>query len=47
MSNIAKSSGLSRKSLYKSLYGERALDFATVLEVMKSLGLKLHSDEAV
>ena len=47
MSNIAKSSGLSRESLYKSLSGERAPDFATVLKVMKSLGLKLHAEVAV
>lgn len=46
MSNIAKSSGLSRESLYKSLSGERAPDFATVLKVMKSLGLKLHAEVA-
>ena len=47
MSNIAKSSGLSHESLYKSLSGERAPDFATVLKVIKSLGLKLHAEVAV
>lgn len=46
MGNIAKSAGLSRESLYKSLSGERAPDFATVLKVMKSLGLKLHAEVA-
>ena len=46
MSNIAKSTGLSRESLYKSLSGKRAPDFATVLNVMKSLGLKLHAEVA-
>ncbi len=46
MSNIAKSSGLSRESLYKSLSGEREPDFATVLKVMKSLGLRLHAEVA-
>ncbi|NOU01366.1 MAG: transcriptional regulator, partial [Gallionella sp.] len=35
-----------RESLYKSLSGERVPDFSTVLKVMKSLGLKLHSGVA-
>ena len=44
MAKVASDAGLSRESLYKSLSGERAPDFATVLKVMKSLGLKLHAE---
>lgn len=44
MSKVASDAGLSRESLYKSLSGERAPDFATVLKVMKSLGLRLHAE---
>ena len=47
MSKVANDAGLSRESLYKSLSGERAPDFATVLKVMKSLGLKLHAEAVV
>lgn len=46
MTKVAESSGLSRESLYKSLSGERVPDFSTVLKVMKSLGLKLHTEVA-
>jgi len=46
MTRVAAGAGLSRESLYKSLSGERAPDFATVLKVMKSLGLKLHTEVA-
>ena len=46
MTRVAAGAGLSRESLYKSLSGERAPDFATVLKVMKSLGLKLHTGVA-
>ncbi len=47
MAKVAADSGLSRESLYKSLSGERAPDFATVLKVMKSLGLRLHAEAIV
>lgn len=43
MSQVAKNSGLSRESLYKSLSGERIPDFSTILKVTKALGLRLHS----
>jgi len=46
MTRVAEGAGLSRESLYKSLSGERAPDFSTVLKVMKSLGLKLHTEVA-
>jgi probable addiction module antidote protein len=46
MTKVAEGAGLSRESLYKSLSGERVPDFSTVLKVMKSLGLKLHTEGA-
>jgi probable addiction module antidote protein len=46
MARVAADAGLSRESLYKSLSGERVPDFSTVLKVMKSLGLKLHTEGA-
>lgn len=46
MARVAQDAGLSRESLYKSLSGERAPDFSTVLKVMKSLGLRLHTEVA-
>ena len=41
MSNLARDTGLSRESLYKSLSGERAPSSDTLLKVMKALGFKL------
>lgn len=46
MTRVAQDAGLSRESLYKSLSGERVPDFSTVLKVMKSLGLRLHTEVA-
>jgi probable addiction module antidote protein len=46
MTKVAEGAGLSRESFYKSLSGERVPDFSTVLKVMKSLGLKLHTEVA-
>lgn len=46
MSRIAEETGLSRESLYKSLSGERAPDFTTILKVLKALGLQLHAGPA-
>jgi probable addiction module antidote protein len=43
MAQVAKSTGLSRESLYKSLSGERVPNFSTILKVTKALGLKLHT----
>jgi probable addiction module antidote protein len=42
MSKIAKAAGLGRESLYKALSAEGNPEFATVLKVIYSLGLKLH-----
>ena len=47
MSQIAKDTGLSRESLYKSLSGERTPSFDTILKVVHALGLKLYAKAAV
>lgn len=44
MTKIAKETGLSRESLYKSLSGERVPSFETILKVMTALGIKLHAE---
>ncbi len=41
MAQIAKAAGLGRESLYKALSPEGNPKFATVLKVMRALGLKL------
>ena len=41
MSEIAKSAGLSRESLYKALSADGNPELGTVLRVIKALGLKL------
>ena len=41
MTQIAKDSGLSRESLYKALSAEGNPEFATVLKVMHSLGIRM------
>jgi probable addiction module antidote protein len=41
MSQIARETGLSRESLYKTLSGVRGPSFDTVLKVISALGLKL------
>ena len=40
MTQVARDSGLSRESLYKSLSGERVPDFGTILKVLNALGLQ-------
>ena len=42
MAKIARESGLGRESLYKSLSPNGNPEFATVLKVVRSLGLRLH-----
>ena len=42
MSQVARDAGLSREGLYKALSGEGNPEFATVLKVVKTLGLRLH-----
>ncbi len=41
MSQVAHAAGLGRESLYKALSPEGNPQFATVLKVMRALGLKL------
>lgn len=43
MSRIARDIGMSRSALYRALSGERNPEFATILKVMKALGLKMKS----
>lgn len=41
MTHIARETGLGRESLYKALSAEGNPEFATVLKVLKALGLRL------
>ncbi|MCM1128974.1 MAG: putative addiction module antidote protein [Alistipes senegalensis] len=41
MAELARKTGLSRESLYKSLSGERIPSADTLLKVIRALGLKL------
>lgn len=43
MTEIARQTGLGRESLYKALSPDGNPEFATVLKVVQSLGLKLHA----
>ena len=43
MSKIARDTGLGRESLYKALSPGGNPEFATVLRVVRALGLKLHA----
>jgi probable addiction module antidote protein len=47
MSQIARETGLARENLYKALSPEGNPEFATVLKVVKALGLRLHAGSAV
>ena len=42
ISQVARDAGISREGLYKALSGEGNPEFATILKVVKALGLKLH-----
>lgn len=46
MSQLARDTGLARENLYKALSAEGNPEFATVLKVVKALGLKLHASAA-
>lgn len=46
MAQIARDSGFRRESLYKALSAEGNPEFATVLKVVKALGIKLHAEAA-
>ena len=43
ITQIARETGLGRESLYKALSPEGNPEFATVLKVMRALGLRLHA----
>ncbi|MDD5232514.1 MAG: putative addiction module antidote protein [Syntrophales bacterium] len=43
ITQIARETGLGRESLYKALSSEGNPEFATVLKVLRALGLKLHA----
>ena len=46
MTQLARDTGLGRESLYKALSAEGNPEFATVLKVVRALGLKLHARTA-
>ena len=46
MSQIARDAGLSRESLYRALSPEGNPELATVLKVVKALGIHLHATAA-
>jgi probable addiction module antidote protein len=43
MTQVAREAGLGRESLYKALSSEGNPELATVLKVVKALGLRLHA----
>jgi probable addiction module antidote protein len=46
MTQVARDAGLSRESLYKALGENGNPTFATVLKVMRALGVRLHAQVA-
>ena len=46
MTQIARETGLGRESLYKALSPEGNPEFATVLKVVKALGIRLNAEPA-
>lgn len=46
MTQIARDTGLGRESLYNALGSTGNPEFATIMKVMKALGLKLHATAA-
>lgn len=46
MTQVARNTGLGRESLYKALGSQGNPEFATIIKVMKALGLKLHVSPA-
>jgi probable addiction module antidote protein len=45
MSQLARETGLAREGLYKSLSAEGNPSFATVVSVLKALGIRLHPEQ--
>ena len=46
MSQLARDTGISREGLYRALGTDGNPEFATVLKVIKALGLRLHAETA-
>lgn len=46
MAQIARETGLGRESLYKALSADGNPEFATVLKIVRALGLRLHASTA-
>jgi probable addiction module antidote protein len=46
MAQVARETGISREGLYKALSREGNPSFATILKVIKALGLELHGSKA-
>ncbi len=46
MTEIARDAGLGRESLYKALSADGNPEFATILKVVRALGLRLHASPA-
>lgn len=44
MTQLAKQTGLGRESLYKALSAEGNPSFATILKVMRVLGVQIHTE---
>lgn len=42
MTQLAEDTGLAREGLYKALSADGNPEFATVMKVIKALGLRLH-----
>jgi probable addiction module antidote protein len=46
MSQLAKDTGLAREGLYRALSPDGNPEFATIMKVVKALGLKFHAGSA-
>lgn len=46
MTQLARDTGLAREGLYKALSPEGNPEFATIMKVIKALGLRLHAHPA-
>ena len=46
MSQLARETGLGRESLYQALSADGNPEFATVLKVVRALGMRLHAETA-
>ncbi len=44
MSRLARDTGLAREGLYKALSAEGNPEFATIMKVIRALGIRLHAE---